>query len=813
MKQLFNRENLKFGWWFVFNLLVTLFVVSLLGVRGADGQNGTDGSDGLNGQDGTYIRNILAETFLEKPTGSARLTYANRLINEEGYLPIDELADFETYFYEDFEELRYEVQGRALELRKFVLTADLDFTAATERQRIPHFFAIGDSDYEFYFRGIFDGAGFIVSNFSNHETQNIQHDGFFPRVEDAVIRNVTFIDAQVINFDYGSGGNYGTVVGISQDELDLINVTVAESLVASSGETGGLVGRVEGSTRLINTNVLNSDIASTESAGGFIGRTDYDNLLIANSASIDNTINGYDLTQWIEHGDIYVETGGFVGEIDNLGWLYVYRSYNTSRVSSQNNQAGGFFGHADNVNRIFIAQSYNSGWIDSLDDVSGGFIGELDLDFSLIIQDSFNLGTVYGQDDAGGFIGNFQRDNRHPNGLITNSYNAGTILNGGDGSYGGFIGDVDNSFLLTVHDSFNVGEFSRSLVTGQNFENSVFSTYDGAIIGDTEEVLFNRVYFYVDLTRSDYYLKNASDLFFDFGTEAIYAHSAFTSEDFILEDSWDFTNIWEFNEGYDYPTLKALAFFEVDSPSTNYRPSIWGYAEFVNVEGDNGSSAFDFYFYYVYMSDAEDLTSELTFELYMTLEIYDNQNQLSALLDTGEQLISQTGYPTFGEIYQYTPEALATHYLYAVVTDTDGNTSFSWVGEFNPIFNDLLAPKTTDPNITASFVGGNITSLSLSFKTATDNITEAANLTYYLFISNTTEAYADVETAWFFYVEAVYVYYGQIIDDLSPFGYVTLNLVGVSNLQYNTEYYLNLLVVDELNNKMLYDYATIQLVD
>jgi hypothetical protein len=125
----------------------------------------------------------------------------------------------------------------------------------------------------------------------------------------------------------------------------------------------------------------------------------------------------------------------------------------------------------------------------------------------------------------------------------------------------------------------------------------------------------------------------------------------------------------------------------------------------------------------------------------------------------------------------------------------------------------LIAPETSDPNIIATFAGGNIANLLITFKTATDNVTEEADLFYYLLISITAAVYADVETSWFLYTEGAYVYQNQINADFRPFCYVTLNLIGVFNLQYNTAYYLNFLVVDELNNKMLYDYATIQLVD
>jgi hypothetical protein len=70
--------------------------------------------------------------------------------------------------------------------------------------------------------------------------------GFCPRVDDAIIRNVTFTESFVSNTSYSDYGSVGVIVGHSRDDLDLINVTVDSSDVQSRGNAGGFVGDTDG---------------------------------------------------------------------------------------------------------------------------------------------------------------------------------------------------------------------------------------------------------------------------------------------------------------------------------------------------------------------------------------------------------------------------------------------------------------------------------------------------------------------------------------------------------------------------------------
>ena len=801
MNNYLNKSNLKFAWWFIFNLLTTLFVVSLIGFFG-----GTQGEDGLDGRDGSYIREILTQNMLEKPTGANRETYADDLI-EEGFLPIDSLEDFETYFYNDFLETENYVQSDYLELRNFVLTTDLDFSEATESQRIPLF--TGEDTLNF--RGIFDGAGYTISGFESDSDQ--EYVGFFPRVDDAIIRNVTFYESFVSNASFSeSYGNVGVIVGYSEDQLDLINVTVDSSEVQSRGNAGGFVGETDGTTRLINSHIIDSEIAGRESTGGFIGSAENGDVLFAMSSSVDSYINGYDLSAFTD-SEVYSEAGGFIGDLDDMGWVYVYRSFNTSKVESISDDAGGFFGYMDNTNRVFIAQSYNAGLVQSFDDNAGGFIGELELDFSLIVQDSFNIGNVYGDDSSGGLIGYFERDNRHPESSIINFYNAGNIY-GTDDYYGGFIGDQDESMLLTIQTSFSFTAFSPALTQISPFDPQNFP-YNGAVIGQVEEVMFDQVYYYVEANNPSY-PRTATDKQFDFGTVAVENEASFHEEDFVLNQAWDFQSIWEFTDAFDFPTLQEVEFLNPgEEPELEDGLDIYADANIDMLETEEGYTPFGFYFYNFWMGDNQDLAEDLTIEFgYLDSYYYDLEADLENLLAGIEIFYTQTGYPMPGEVFEFTPENDTYNYLYVIVTDSDGNKNFDEVAAFQAQFisqEDLTAPTSTDPQVTAFFVNNNPNGLSYTFQTATDNVNTHEQLNYYVMLSITNEAFTDVDTAWSLYLNANYLFRGQIAGTI-PEGVFT-NTSQVTGLSYNTEYYVSIIAEDQSGNRFLYTYATVQAID
>ncbi len=807
MKKFLNESMFKYGWWFIFNLLVTLFIVSLLGIGGGKGK------DGLNGQDGAYIRDILEQTYEVKPTGEARTAYAQGLV-EEGYFAIDELADFATYFHSDFENLSNWAEYNVLVERNFVLLNDIDFAEAEDNHLIPNSFSFDFGFTDFDFEGVFDGAGFSILNYTRAST-SIEI-GFFPSVGSAIIKNITFVNADVTYLPTEGYADVGVLVGEAEYNLDLINVTVQDSIVVGSESAGGLVGYTDDTTRIINSHVIDSTIYGRYEAGGFIGDADYGDLLIAYSSNQNTEVNGLDNEYFDRsNNEDSMDAGGFVGEVDDQGWVYVYQSYNTGYVASQSNPAGGFFGDMDNVNRLFIAQSYNNAFIESYDAEAGGLIGDINLDFTLNIQDSFNAGTIFSSDIGGGIIGRLARDNRHPEVELINVYNAAQILSDdNDDQYGGIIGDVDSSLILNIRNSFNVGEFSNSIVENDDLFDSNFPM-NGSIVGEVEEVLLSNVFFYVNLDRLDYYLPTATDKQFDFGSAPIYDHAKFTSEDFILNQSWDFNRIWEFNEGYAYPTLQALVFTPANPIETDYAPNVdvWiSDIEFIEVE--SGYSPVELNLEYLVISDVEDKASELTLEIRVSTTnfVESDQSLLEDLIEASTSMYSGLGYPTSPiGVGSFTPETSDQHYVYFLVTDTDGNTTFIQRGDFTPIGVDTVAPTISEDSFSADFGSNDVSVINIRFETATDNMDAAEDLRYFFVVSNGTEVFADIDTAYNALNDELYVFQARFYPTVG--GTAENSFDNLIAFDFGNEYYATVLVIDDAGNKSIYDFVTIIALD
>jgi hypothetical protein len=370
--------------------------------------------------------------------------------------------------------------------------------------------------------------------------------------------------------------------------------------------------------------------------------------------------------------------------------------------------------------------------VQSFDDNAGGMIGELELDFSLIVQDSFNIGTVYGTDSSGGLIGYFERDNRHPESSIINFYNAGNIY-GFDDYYGGIIGDQAQSMLLTIQTSFSFTAFSPSITEISPFDPQTFA-YNGAVIGQVEEVMFDQVYYYVEANNPSY-PQTATDKQFDFGTVAIDDEASFHEEDFVLNQAWDFQTIWEFTDAFDFPTLQDVEFLNPgEEPDLEDGLNIYANAIIDMLDTEEGYTPFEFYFYDFWMGDNQDLAEDLTIEFgYLDTYYEDLEADLENLLADIEIFYSQTGYPMPGEVFEFTPVNDNYNYLYVIVTDSDGNKNFDYVAEFQAqlvTLEDVLAPTTIDTQVTASFNDNDVIAFTVGFQTAIDNVSAHANLTY-----------------------------------------------------------------------------------
>jgi hypothetical protein len=164
-----------------------------------------------------------------------------------------------------------------------------------------------------------------------------------------------------------------------------------------------------------------------------------------------------------------------------------------------------------------------------------------------------------------------------------------------------------------------------------------------------------------------------------------------------------------------------------------------------------------------------------------------------------------TGYPLPGEVYEFTPINTSTNYFYVIVTDTDGNKFFQRSDQFEAELRtdeDVIAPTTTDAQVSADFPESNINELWVSFTTATDNVSAHANLDYTVLVSTSAEAFVDADTANSLRFTDFYQYEGTISGEITE-GIFNASWQ-VTDFQINVEYYVAIIVEDEAGNRFLY---------
>ncbi|MEK4030767.1 hypothetical protein MKZ02_19815 [Pseudobacillus sp. FSL P4-0506] len=159
----------------------------------------------------------------------------------------------------------------------------------------PNFVPIGTSSSSQRFKGTFDGKGFKIKNLKiNSSTANI---GLFAFVENAIIKNVALIDAQVVGnavnyvgalsgYAFGTtliqncystgtaSGQYGVGGLIGWHSSGTIENCWSNVDVSGMGRAGGLVGNLVSATSYIKNSYAYGNVSSTNTSyppGGLIG--------------------------------------------------------------------------------------------------------------------------------------------------------------------------------------------------------------------------------------------------------------------------------------------------------------------------------------------------------------------------------------------------------------------------------------------------------------------------------------------------------------------------------------------------------------
>lgn len=546
------------------------------GLPGEDGQPGLPGLPGEDGLDGAaggafeYGNLEYMYWDLSSVNTTEQTAYVQARI-AEGYTPINSPSDFAIFHNTSgkTDEEMYDIYSR-----RYVLTADLDYANITEINAPTSFVPgyqldvnTGNSNV-YYFEGIFDGAGFTISNFERTKLLNDNLSiGFFPIAGYSMIRNIQFENAEIVSL--ATDNQYaGVVLGTVDSYVHISNITVKDSTVISLNGSGGVVGNSYNDLVLANVHVIDSLVHGSNEHGGLLGYFEYEHdLYIVDSSNVntDFILDNPKVSDYITE-DLSIsfdEAGGFVGRVSQAEVIYIYNSFNNGLMQSEGDAAGGFIGHLENVIQLYIIQSYNVGNVYAFNENNaGGFIGDMyEFRDLIVIQDSYNAGTVFSNNELGGFISSTEAEDNddNPTIIVNNSYNAGTLLPGDDNvNIGGFFGDIDDEITVRVTNSFNVGEYEDTF-----YENpGVFPFRDvGAFIGDTDDnknFFYNSVY-YVDLANPNRYIQTAVGSSIAPGARQVNDHDLLSYQDFMFGGSWNFEDVWTFTESmYEYPTLQTL---------------------------------------------------------------------------------------------------------------------------------------------------------------------------------------------------------------------------------------------------------------
>ena len=302
---------------------------------------------------------------------------------------------------------------------------------------------------------------------------------------------------------------------------------------------GGLIGynRSNVSDCYVTGNISGSSTGGTIDVGGMIG---YNNSSITNcySTVTVSSIGRYSHTTNPNNSN---RVGGLIGANGST----VTKCYATSSVggsgSSYNTYVGGLIG----ANSSTVTKCYATGDVDGSGSGNrnciGGLVGATDgptVSNCYAIGDVSNSSSTSNDNYIGGLIGSFDADYPYSSTSLSNCYAAGKVT--GNGNIGGFIGYSGYYSSCTIDNSF----FDYQ-TTGQIYA-----------VGSGSGTINN-------LTGKS--------------TAEMKTKSTFTSV------NWDFTTIWNINEGVTYPFFINEPILIVSPTSYNFDKN-GGYSEYITIE-------------------------------------------------------------------------------------------------------------------------------------------------------------------------------------------------------------------------------------
>lgn len=207
--------------------------------------------------------------------------------------------------------------------KHFKLMADLDLFQLNDIG----FRIIGENP-DYPFKGIFDGNGYIIYNFT-YASDSKDNIGLFGNVNDSYARiiNLGMVDP---NVTAGNGDNVGAIAGSLENGL-VSNCYVKYGYISGKNRVGGLVGyNIDGSIRKCYSNI---SITGEVNVGGLVGFLYNGNIYDSYSSGHvlgDDAVGGliggcYRARAYDCYSKSYVtgntDTGGFIGVVQYSNWV------------------------------------------------------------------------------------------------------------------------------------------------------------------------------------------------------------------------------------------------------------------------------------------------------------------------------------------------------------------------------------------------------------------------------------------------------------------------------------------------------------
>lgn len=401
-------------------------------------------------------------------------TYAQNLITNQGYLGVATLAQLEA--------IGDSAENLGL---KYVLTADIDLATWEPT------YGNNVIRNEFgSFTGVFDGAGYTLSNFSFEDTTGNQTNdiGLFYELDSAEVRNLNLVDFSI---NTTGGGYYIGALSAYVDSNDS-NYTILDQINLDGFEittlnnlfnVGGLIGEIDEGIKIIRSTAANVTVESdgySYAVGGMFGYVDEASVL--ELYELNSQLEMTRIDSLSNNGNERV--GGLGGNVQRDSSIFAYK-VNSQFVGRAYENSSAFIGNVAGYSQVVIKEitvnaDITRSFADSGSQV-GGLFGFYGRDGLLFIDDVHVTGDIRGYYDVGGFIGHAKEGSVIK---ITNSSMRANLE--GSEQVGGLVGELDEDRHRWMFKD-NVIETVMTVVQDNPNQNDIYADDFGGVIGYVDE--------------------------------------------------------------------------------------------------------------------------------------------------------------------------------------------------------------------------------------------------------------------------------------------------------------------------------------